>query len=54
MSLMNIWYEIDRLPREHKLALVRHILRSTYCRHEELRRIAGRTVDRSYKTKGAA
>ena len=48
---MNLWSEIERLPRQHRLALARQIVRQARPTGLERRKIVGRTLDASYQTK---
>ncbi len=45
---MNIYDQIMALPRAHRLCVAKWILRNNHVKGEELRRVTGRTGDRSY------
>jgi hypothetical protein len=44
---MNIYDEILKLPRHHRLTLAGWIIRTNHAKHIELRRLIGRTAEPS-------
>lgn len=51
---MNIYDEVLKLPRSHRLNLAGWIIRTNQAKRTELRRLLGRTADTSYRTKNEA
>jgi hypothetical protein len=47
--MTNIYDEVAKLPRAHRLVLAGWILRTTHTKRTELRRVIGRTADATYR-----